>query len=101
MSDFRFYTGGVYSNVNCSTSPADVNHAVLAVGYGSDAGVDYWIIKNSWNANWGENGYFRMARGVNMCGVADCAAYPDVNGTSIDSDIALEIENIENLFLSN
>jgi len=84
MSDFKFYSGGIYNNPNCSTSPMNVNHAVVAVGYGSEAGTDYWIIKNSWNEYWGENGYFRMVRGVNMCGVADCASYPDLSGIDFE-----------------
>jgi len=62
----------------------NVNHAVVAVGYGTENNTDYWIIKNSWNERWGENGYFRMERGVNMCGVADCASYPDLSGVSFE-----------------
>jgi len=65
----------------------NVNHAVVAVGYGSENGTDYWIIKNSWNEYWGESGYFRMIRGVNMCGVADCASYPDLSGVNFDQYI--------------
>jgi len=53
-----------------------VNHAVVAVGYGNEDGMDYWLIKNSWGADWGDNGFFRMQRGVNMCGVAVCNSYP-------------------------
>ncbi|XP_003633102.1 thiol protease aleurain-like isoform X2 [Vitis vinifera] len=56
----------------------DVNHAVLAVGYGVEDGVAYWLIKNSWGENWGDNGYFKMELGKNMCGVATCSSYPVV-----------------------
>jgi C1A family cysteine protease len=54
----------------------DVNHAVLAVGDGTEEGVDYWIIKNSWGTAWGNKGYFKIKRGVNMCGIAVCNSYP-------------------------
>jgi cathepsin H len=57
-----------------------VNHAVLAVGYGEENGTKYWIVKNSWSESWGDKGYFKIKRGVNMCALATCAAYPDVNG---------------------
>jgi cathepsin H len=76
-SDFRLYAGGVYDSSVCQNKPKDVNHAVLAVGYGvSNEGTKYWIIKNSWGTSWGTQGYFMMKRGVNMCGVSDCASYP-------------------------
>lgn len=51
-----------------------MNHAVLAVGYNSTG--NYYIVKNSWGEDWGDNGYFYIQKGVNMCGLADCAAYP-------------------------
>ncbi|KAL6507140.1 hypothetical protein OROHE_022039 [Orobanche hederae] len=78
VNGFRAYKGGVYTSTKCGSSPLDVNHAVLAVGYGIENGIPYWLIKNSWGAEWGDNGYFKMEMGKNMCGVATCASYPVV-----------------------
>ncbi|XP_073149990.1 vanillin synthase [Henckelia pumila] len=78
VNGFKAYNGGVYTSTSCGNSPLDVNHAVLAVGYGVEDGIPYWIIKNSWGADWGDNGYFKMEMGKNMCGVATCASYPVV-----------------------
>jgi cathepsin H len=76
--DFRFYNGGVYDGV-CKDKPEDVNHAVVAVGFGTtDDGEPFWTVRNSWGAGWGEAGHFRIARGVNKCGIVDCASYPIV-----------------------
>jgi cathepsin H len=77
-SDFRFYKNGVYDSNVCKSGPMDVNHAVLAVGYNSTSTKPYWIIKNSWGATWGVDGYFWMVRNKNMCGIATCASYPVV-----------------------
>jgi len=70
---FRNYRGGVFWDNSCTTNPT---HAVTIVGYGTENGVNYWTLKNSWGPNWGEKGYFRMIRGRNMCGVATWASYP-------------------------
>ncbi|KAI9113861.1 hypothetical protein K1719_015112 [Acacia pycnantha] len=78
VSGFRFYKKGVYTSDTCGSSPMDVNHAVLAVGYGEEDGVPYWIIKNSWGDSWGDHGYFKMELGKNLCGIATCASYPIV-----------------------
>ena len=80
ISGFKDYNGGVYNSPLCSNLPDQVNHAVLAVGYGvTSAGQQYYIVKNSWGVAWGTQGYFLLLKGVNMCGVADCAAFPLVN----------------------
>lgn len=76
VGDFRDYSSGVYTSTECKNSTSDVNHAVLAVGYGTLDGVDYWLVKNSWGADWGDEGFFRIERGVNMCGVAVCNSFP-------------------------
>jgi len=74
---FTFYTGGVYSDPNCKNDIDSLDHEVLIVGYGTDpdSGMDYWLVKNSWSVYWGDNGYIKMQRGVNMCGVATQANY--------------------------
>lgn len=75
--DFEFYGGGIYNNKKCKTKNDDLDHAVLAIGYGTDAGEDYWLIKNSWGAHWGIHGYFKLARNQNnACGVATAGCYP-------------------------
>uniref|UniRef100_A0A667ZIC2 Cathepsin 12 n=1 Tax=Myripristis murdjan TaxID=586833 RepID=A0A667ZIC2_9TELE len=72
---FLFYSSGIYEEPNCN--PNNLSHAVLLVGYGSEEGQDYWIIKNSWGTSWGEGGYMRLIRdGSNTCGIASYALYP-------------------------
>ena len=46
-------------------------HAVKIVGWGVDSSVPYWLVANSWNTDWAENGYFRILRGKNECGIED------------------------------
>ncbi|XP_073515583.1 cathepsin W-like [Phyllobates terribilis] len=65
----KSYLGGVIHPTSCDEKK--LNHAVLAVGYSKDSKVPYWIIKNSWGENWGENGFFRLYFGKNICGVAE------------------------------
>ncbi|XP_062713502.1 procathepsin L-like [Aedes albopictus] len=65
---FQLYQSGIYDSPDCVSTK--LNHAMLVVGYTPQ----YWIIKNWWGS-WGENGYMRIVRGKNMCGIANFAAY--------------------------
>ncbi|OMO74020.1 Granulin, partial [Corchorus capsularis] len=79
--EFQLYQSGVFTGL-CGT---DLDHGVVAVGYGSEDGVDYWLVRNSWGPNWGENGYIKMERNLattstGKCGIAMVASYPIKNG---------------------
>jgi len=76
---FQLYSSGVYDDSSCKNDYADLDHGVLAVGYGHDSSSnkDYWVVKNSWGAFWGQAGYIYMVRNKNnQCGVATDASYP-------------------------
>jgi C1A family cysteine protease len=76
---FKFYKQGIINTNNCGTT---VNHAVLLIGYGEDIRRNlYWIIKNSWGSDWGENGYARIKRDMStglpgICGILQHIMYP-------------------------
>nr|GMC74066.1 thiol protease aleurain-like [Ipomoea batatas] len=78
VDGFKLYESGVYTSNSCGSDPMDVNHVVLAVGYGVENGTLYWLIKNSWGEDLGDHGYFKMEMGKNTCGVATCASFPSV-----------------------
>jgi cathepsin C len=63
--DFMYYKGGVYKSGpgHIHEEWEQVDHAVLLIGYGEDKGAPYWTMQNSWGTDWGEQGFFRMARG--------------------------------------
>jgi hypothetical protein len=64
---FGNYANGVFS----ACTSKEINHAVLVVGYGTENGVDYWLVKNSWGPNWGNAGKIKMRRGTNECGIGN------------------------------
>ncbi|CAF0785378.1 unnamed protein product [Brachionus calyciflorus] len=83
--DFRFYESGIYHHtgledkLNFRFDPFEItNHVVVIVGYGSENGQDYWIVKNSWGTGWGEKGFFRIRRGNDECSIESIAMEADI-----------------------
>jgi C1A family cysteine protease len=66
---------GSYLSFLSENKADDLDHAVLAVGYGYMNGQGFWLIKNSWSTHWGNDGYVLMAQKDNNCGVTSAATY--------------------------
>lgn len=74
--DMAFYKSGIYHNPDCQDTADGLDHAVILSGYGQDEeGHPYWIVKNTWSTNWGEEGYVRVSRRPEDCGIASEAMY--------------------------
>ncbi|CAH8648400.1 unnamed protein product [Dicrocoelium dendriticum] len=66
----QFYTGGILDPLDQNCPSSGINHAVLLVGFGTSIlETPFWTVKNSWGKDWGEEGYFRIRRGVGACGI--------------------------------
>jgi C1A family cysteine protease len=74
---FQGYKSGIMNDPECGTQ---LDHAITAVGYGSEGGQDYYIVRNSWGAGWGEGGYIKMAAvpGLGICGIQQVSLWPTV-----------------------
>jgi cathepsin B len=83
FSDFSSYKNGTYVRTPSAVGP-NGGHAVKLIGWGEEAAaeeeeeaggpVKYWIIANSWTTDWGDNGYFKIRRGTNECGIEATSA---------------------------
>ena len=82
LDGLETYTSGVFQSASCCSGVAKalgycLQHAVTVVGYGADEdGVEYWKVKNSFGAAWGNRGYFKIAKGEDTCGIEDNVAVP-------------------------
>ena len=77
---FQSYSGGVLDSSLCGTT---LDHGVLVVGYGSENGLDYWLVKNSWGITWGLDGYVKILKtnssnDLGICGIAMQPSFPVV-----------------------
>jgi len=77
---FQSYSGGILTSTTCGTN---LDHGVLIVGYGTENGIDYWNVKNSWGTTWGDKGYVKIARSdstndAGICGIAMDPSFPSV-----------------------
>jgi len=70
-SEWSSYAGGVLTPESCASSDLKLDHAVQLVGYNTTAPTPYWIVRNSWNTDWGLDGYIHLKMGDNTCGIAD------------------------------
>lgn len=77
--DYQGYSSGVVTGTSCGTT---LNHGNVAVGFGTDSGIEYFLVRNSWGSNWGEGGYIRLGTAGNVCGIIndDTNSFPKFAG---------------------
>jgi len=76
---FRNYSSGVITSADCGTK---LDHAITAVGYGTENGNDYYLVRNSWGTGWGDKGYLKIGRngdGYGICGIQEISVWATTN----------------------
>jgi C1A family cysteine protease len=75
---FQQYKTGILDSAACGTA---TDHAITAVGYGTESGKDYYLVRNSWGAGWGDKGYIKIAAkdGPGICGIQKAPVFPTTN----------------------
>jgi len=82
-ANWDYYVGGVMTGAACGGNAAyDIDHCVQLVGYNNKAKSPYWIVRNSWATDWGENGYIYLEFPNNACGLANEATYVYLTNTT-------------------
>jgi len=87
---FNFYSGGILDMDSSECDPQMLDHGVAIIGYGEEEGSPYWIVRNSWGAGWGEDGYIRIARGKGTCGINTMVTSAIINSSAQEPEL-LEI----------
>merc|ERR1711865_1267293 len=94
------YTGGVMTSAACGSMAADAqDHCVMATGFNTTAPTPYWIVRNSWDSLWGEEGYIYLEMSKNTCGLADDATIPEVKLDMSEKEHAEAAVRREAMFL--
>lgn len=78
-SQFRNYSSGVITSTECGTK---LDHAITAVGYGTENGNNYYLVRNSWGTGWGDKGYLKIGRngdGYGICGIQEISVWASTN----------------------
>lgn len=72
--EIKNYSESIIYDSNCYEDCLGINHSMLLVGYGTEIGTDYWLLENSWDTNWGKDGYVYIARNQNNYSTIGCYA---------------------------